>query len=347
MPVRNGARWLHEAAASSLNQNYSDFELLIVDDGSSDNTPKIAAEFQRMDSRVRVIQQDQLGLVAALNRGLSEAKGSFIARLDADDVAFPNRLERQVAYFDSHPSLVLLGSWAQKIDEAGGPIGMLRPESESEKLKTQLLKKNPFIHSSVVFSADAARQCGGYRKVFEAAEDFDLWLQLSERGDIAIVPEVLIKYRVHQQSVSANLAIRQLFSSRLAIRSAMARRSGRADPLENLSSPPDWNEIENGSGIYADAKIFQLLQYSAGLKSPGLSVAEIRAACAAPLTHAERKIAQVALLNVIRGQEDLPLLVNAELLARMFCLHPTRALKLLWTNELRGRRTKWRGNKKS
>ena len=328
MPVRNGARWLTEAVESVLQQSYADFELLMIDDGSSDDTPRMAAGFEQGDSRVRVLRQNQLGLVAALNRGLSEARGSLIARLDADDVALPRRLERQVALFESRPRLTLLGSWAEKIDEAGEPLGTLRPESDPQKLKAELLKKNPVIHSSVMFLADAARQCGGYRKVFEAAEDFDLWLQMSERGDIAIASEVLIKYRVHRQSVSANLAVRQLFSSRLAIRSARARRAGRSDPAEQFSGPPDWNVVSDDSDTEADARVSRLLQYSAGYKSPGLPLDQIRAAFAGPLTHAERKFAQRALANLISSQTDLSISARAELLARLFYLHPARGLKL-------------------
>ena len=334
MPVRNGARWLHEAVESLLQQIYSDFELLIIDDGSSDGTPEMIADFQRKDPRVKVLRQNQLGLVAALNNGLSKAQGSLIARLDADDVALPHRLERQAAVFDSQPKLVLLGTWAEKIDEFGEPIGLLRPESDSEKLKQQLLKKNPFIHSSVVFLAEAARKCGGYRKVFEAAEDFDLWLRLSEHGDIAILPEVLIKYRIHQRSISANLAVRQLFSARLTIRSAMARRSGQSDVAEQFSKAPDWNEISKESEIYADAKVYRLLQNAVQLGKPSLSMAEIRAACAAPLNHAERKIAQAALLNVIGDRDEFSFLGRAELMARFLYLHPARGLKLLFSSSV-------------
>ena len=138
MPARNAARWLHQAIESILVQTLPAFELIIVDDGSSDDTPAILANFQRTDERIVVLQQDRLGLVAALNNGLSAARGPLIARLDADDVAFPRRLELQVARFERQADLVLLGTWAEKIESAGRPAGILAPESDALKLKKLL-----------------------------------------------------------------------------------------------------------------------------------------------------------------------------------------------------------------
>jgi glycosyltransferase involved in cell wall biosynthesis len=180
MPVRNGARWLDEAIDSIARQTLSDLELLIVDDGSTDETPQILDDWSHRDSRIRVLRQTDCGLAAALNYGLAEARGRYLARLDADDCAMPARLERQVGVLQQNPSIGLLGSWAERIDEYGRPQAQLKPETQPDKLADIIGRANPFVHSSVMLRPEIARDLGGYRAAFEAAEDYDLWLRMSE-----------------------------------------------------------------------------------------------------------------------------------------------------------------------
>ena len=331
MPARNAARWLHQAIESILGQTFPAFELIIVDDGSSDDTPAIFARFQRIDERVRVLQQDRLGLVAALNSGLSAARGPLIARLDADDIAFARRLELQVSRFERRADLVLLGTWAEKIDAAGRPVGILAPESDALKLKTLLASGNPFVHSSVMFDAAVARNCGGYRAALEAAEDFDLWLRLSERGAVEVLPEVLTKYRIHQDGVTTTKVVRQLFSTRLAVRSAEMRRSGRSDPAETWSHPPEWHSLLNEEAFSDAAMVSRLLQHADrnGDDTP-IKLSEVRSALRVPLTHRERKIAQHALLNLVNRPGQVSPITRVELMTRCLFLHPPRALRLLF-----------------
>ena len=146
MPVRNGARWLGEAVESVVVQTMPDWELIAVDDGSTDDTPRILGDWERRDRRIRVIRQDALGLVAALNRGLADARAPLLARLDADDRARPQRLERQLRHLDAHPGIGLLGSWAQKIDERGTQRGQIKSATEPEQLSRALMQGNPFVH---------------------------------------------------------------------------------------------------------------------------------------------------------------------------------------------------------
>jgi glycosyltransferase involved in cell wall biosynthesis len=330
MPARNAARWLQQAIESLLVQTFSAFELIIVDDGSCDGTPGILANFQRLDGRIRVLRQDQLGLVAALNAGLSAARGTLIARLDADDIAFAHRLELQVSRFERQAGLALLGTWAEKIDEAGRPGGIIAPESDALKLKTLLASGNPFIHSSVMFDAAVARACGGYRAALEAAEDFDLWLRLSERGAVEILPKVLIKYRVHPEGVSTAKAVRQLFSTRLAIRSAEMRRSGQSDPAERWSCAPEWDSLLHEEAFSEAARLSRLLQHADRGQEASIGLSEIRSALRVRLNHRERKIAQYALLNLVNRPEQVSPFTRAELVTRWFFLHPARALRLLF-----------------
>ena len=241
LPVRDGERWLREAVDSVLAQTLSDLELLVIDDGSADATPTILDEIRARDPRVIVVRQNREGLVAALNRGLAQARAPLIARLDADDIALPGRLARQCDELRAHPELMLLGGWAEIIDEHGASRGrQMRPNPQ--RLRETLAKKSPFIHPTVMFRTDAARRVGGYRAAFEAGEDYDFWLRLADIGEIAILPELLIRYREHGGSVTRTRELRQIYSARLAKLASAARRAGRPDPSAALTTPPDWHD---------------------------------------------------------------------------------------------------------
>lgn len=331
MPVRNGAQWLPPAIDSVIAQTLPDFELLIVDDGSADRTPEILAGYAARDVRVRPIRQEALGLVAALNRGLAEARAGLIARLDADDLALSGRLARQLAAMDANPRLSLLGSWADIIDGEGRVTGRLTPPPEAGQLRDTLARTNPFIHSSVMLRTDAVRRLGGYRAAFEAAEDYDLWLRLSEHGDIAIAPEILVRYREHGGNVTVRKAARQMFSSRLAIRAAVARASIGIDPADKLTAPPDWR-TDVGNSFYAtDARVFRFLELADPevAQTAKLSPDDLDAAIGADLNHRERKLAQTAIVNLLRRSNRPAAWPAPRLLWTLFRLHSPRALALL------------------
>jgi len=331
MPVRDGAQWLALAIDSVLAQTFADFELLVIDDGSSDRSPEIAADHAVRDARVRLVRQDALGLVAALNRGLREAQGDLIARLDADDLARPERLARQVAAMDANPRLNLIGSWAEKIDAEGKPAGALTPPSDRQELRDTLARTNPFVHSSVMLRTEAARRAGGYRAAFEAAEDYDLWLRLSEHGDIAIIPEPLVLYREHGGNVTVRKAARQMFSARLASRAAASRLSIGVDPADSLAAPPDWRTDVGSSFFATDARIFRFLELADPdvAKVAKLSADDLDVATAVDLNHRERKLAQIAIVHLLR-RKDRPAAWSApKLIWTLFALHPLRAMTLL------------------
>jgi glycosyltransferase involved in cell wall biosynthesis len=339
MAVRDGQQWLQHAVDSILTQTFSNFELLIIDDGSSDKTPNILADYRARDRRVIVIPQAREGLVRALNRGLARARAPFVARLDADDVALPQRLQHQLSYFEERPKTNLLGTWAQVIDGFGRPKRLLRPAVDGRILLQTLARTNPFIHSSVMFRTVIARKLGGYHLPFEAAEDYDLWLRFSEIGDIAILPEVLIQYRRHISSVTARRAVTQVFSVRLAKQASEARRQARDDPSSMLAAPPDWR-IMDERAFYADtARLCRTLELAdsavaqdAASSSIDLDIVSRRIP---NLTGAERKLAQMALINLISSRTRVPNHTTHSLLALLFRLHPTRALNLLWQSKRR------------
>jgi glycosyltransferase involved in cell wall biosynthesis len=345
MPVRNGARWLGEAVESVLAQTLSDLELVAVDDGSTDATPEILASYAARDSRIRLLHQRGEGLVAALNSGLAAARAPLVARLDSDDIALPHRLERQVLHLDTHRDIGLLGSWADRIDDSGRIAGRLEPAAGSTALRQVLIKSNPFIHSSVVFRSALARGLGGYRAVFEAAEDYDLWLRISEAAEIANLAEPLIRYRVHGTNVTSRKIIRQQFSVRLAKSASRLRRESGKDPADALGEPPDWWAPEVETTFYAeDALIYRFLD----LADP--AIAERAELCAVEptafaarlnrLTHGERRLGQLAILNLLRRADRGPHLSTAALAGLLFRLHPARAFQFTFSTLTRAGRSR-------
>jgi glycosyltransferase involved in cell wall biosynthesis len=328
MPVHNGANWLPEAVASVRAQDFGDFEFLIVDDGSDDGTAATLSAFASNDRRIRLLHQAPQGIVAALNHAIAAARAPYLARLDADDRARPDRLGKQLAFLQAHPKVGLLGTFADTIDAAGNVIGRLAPPTDGARLAHVLGRTNPFIHSSVMMRTALVRRIGGYRAAFKAAEDYDLWLRLAEAGGIANIAECLTQYRRHDSNLSRRDAIRQSFSVRLAQRSAAGRRSRAGDPANALAAPPDWwAEAAETSFFADDVGLYRLLDADQ-LRGPQYLWA-VRDRLFM-LNHVERGLAQKRLTAML--QEIGPPIGARHLWILMLIavLHPTRALRFLW-----------------
>jgi glycosyltransferase involved in cell wall biosynthesis len=326
MPVRNGARWLREAVDSVRDQEFRDFELVVVDDGSDEETACLLARCARDDERISVLRQSPQGIVAALNRGIAAARAPYLARLDADDVARADRLAAQLAFLQRHDGVGLLGSAAQVIDVAGAVIGRIAPPTDPGKLARHLHRGNPFVHSSVMMRAELVRRLGGYRTAFGAAEDYDLWLRMAENSGIANLPERLVALRRHDASVSRRNAIRQSFSVRLAQRSAAGRSNGSVDPAAVLAGPPDWWAAEAEAMFFApDIGFYRFLDSERSVARRHVSAVQRRLF---DLNHVERKLAQVRLQEILHepGSWFEPL----HIVALIALLHPARALTIAW-----------------
>ncbi len=194
MPVHNGARFLRPAIDSVLAQTFRDFELLVVDDDSSDESVAIARHYS--DARVRSLSgHGRHGLSGTLNIGLNAATGQYLARLDHDDVAHPDRIARQVAFLDRRPDVALVGSLARLVDEDTRDIGTVKRPLSAVGIRWYSLVENPLIHSSVMFRLDVARGLGGYDASLAYAEDFDLWSRILERHAVENLDEHLVSYR--------------------------------------------------------------------------------------------------------------------------------------------------------
>lgn len=233
MPVYNGARFLESAVRSVLGQTFVDFELVAVDDGSTDETPRLLAELAAGDGRIRVFRQENTGIVGALNNGLARCRGEYIARMDGDDLCLPERFAEQVAHLDRHPGCVLVGGLAQSIDESGAPRGIV---SGGPHRLTRLDIFPPriavSIHPLVMIRRAALEAIGGYRADFPHAEDYDLYIRLSTQGRIDNPDRVMLKYRTHGGSVSTrNLEAQELAAARSEL-SAMLNREINGDLLE-------------------------------------------------------------------------------------------------------------------
>jgi glycosyltransferase involved in cell wall biosynthesis len=235
LPVRDGARYLRAAVESVLGQSLVDLELIVVDDGSSDKTPGVLAGFG--DRRLCILRQDRLGLVTALNRGLDAATAAYVARMDADDVSLPERLERQVAFLDAHPRVALVVPGVELIDEEGRRVGTIMLPAADADLRRRLLLRNPITHGSVVLRRSAVEAAGGYRAAHGANEDYDLWRRLARGWELAAIPELLYRYRVHPGAVTKTdperVARREALRDELWREPSLLREAARErDPVE-------------------------------------------------------------------------------------------------------------------
>jgi len=194
MPVYNGERYLNEAVDSILGQTFTDFEFLIIDDASTDKTPEILRSYD--DPRIRVVtNEENLGLSKSLNKGLALARGEFIARMDADDVSYPYRLQVQHEFMTQHPGAGVIGSWAEYIDRKGEIVHRYRAPIFPEENYFYLHFQNCIVHSSVMFRKDVVISNNGYDESIDKAQDFELWNRLSKIVDIHQIPEFLVQWR--------------------------------------------------------------------------------------------------------------------------------------------------------
>jgi glycosyltransferase involved in cell wall biosynthesis len=214
MPVRNAERFVTQAVQSILHQTLKEFELIIIDDGSTDNTPQLLEQIH--SKHIRVYTQKKSGISDALNQGLSLANGKYIARMDADDVSLPGRLQKQVEVMESQPEIGLVGSVVVVIDDAGKTWGIQPLESTDVGIRWTSLLKSPFVHPTVMVRKACLDNHGLKYGSLPYAEDYGLWIQLLRYTKGINIGEPLVLYRVHRSNVSI-LHRRVQFQSHYAI----------------------------------------------------------------------------------------------------------------------------------
>jgi len=232
MSVFNEQRFVGQAIESVLRQSYGDFEFIIINDGSTDRSEEVIRTFD--DRRIRYIRnEERLGLSRSLNRGIAEAHGELVARLDADDAALPHRLNVQVAFLRRHPGYAMVGSQAIVLSEEGNELCLCPVPATEEEIREQMPSRCCFLHSTVMFRRDAVIEVGNYRPLFQFAQDYDLWLRLGERYPLANIAEPLIYRRLKTLSPSvARLHVQKRYADWARQFAAQRKERGRDDLME-------------------------------------------------------------------------------------------------------------------
>jgi hypothetical protein len=272
LPVRNGERYIAEAITSIVEQTFRNFEVVVVDDGSCDCTLQILAEWAVRDPRIRLLARPRSGLVAALEAGRAAAQGFYLARMDADDIADPERLRRQVEYLDRHPEVVAIGGQIELIDAKGRSLGRRVFPVTPADCRTYLKRGAPFCHPAVMMRPDAVALVGGYRASFEPAEDIDLWLRLAKVGELANLDVNVLRYRVHAASMTRTYAVSQAVATALALVTARFPPDASAGSSTNGVGQSTWANIEarlpEATRCYAREAYLRALSLNGGIVNP-------------------------------------------------------------------------------
>jgi glycosyltransferase involved in cell wall biosynthesis len=229
MPVYNAEQYVGEAVRSISRQTFRDFELIVIDDGSTDRSPEILQSLANQDSRIAIHRQPNSGVGPSLNFGCSLARGAYVARMDADDISLPRRFEKQVAFLDAHSDVGVLGTWIQDVGQNGeaGPIWPL--PTTAATIQWFLMFGNCLAHPTVMMRTDVIKRLQ-YNPAAAHVEDYDLWIRASRVTNLANIPEVLLKYRVLTHSTS---------SRHLSVQQQQALKLQRAARAELLSADID------------------------------------------------------------------------------------------------------------
>jgi glycosyltransferase involved in cell wall biosynthesis len=226
MPAYNAGRYVEEAIRSVLEQSFADFELVVVDDGSADDTRAIVDRLAAQDPRIRLFSRPNTGLVGVRNDTLAAARGEFLAFLDADDIALPGRFERQLAFLRGHPEYAMVASRVVVIDPEGEPLRVMGQALDHEDLLRGLLgAEGQLVYNSSVMARRAlAERAGGYRPGTDPSEDLDLFLRIAELGRMTCQAEPMTLYREHLRKVGHTRVVRQGEVTRAILLEANRRR---------------------------------------------------------------------------------------------------------------------------
>jgi len=220
LPVYNGQKYLASSIQSVLNQSFKDWEILVINDGSTDESLSIIERFSSIDPRIKIINfEKNVGLVSVLNEGVKQSSGIFLARIDSDDEWIDSdKLKKQVEFLDNHPEYALVGTGATVIDEDGGVIGRINFAEDDKKIRKNILIKNQFIHSSVLVKKEAVEKCYSYQQNEKYVEDYGLWLRVGQVGKFKNLSFVGINYRINLRGETATKNRQQVSNSfKLAI----------------------------------------------------------------------------------------------------------------------------------
>lgn len=245
MAVRNVERFLAESIESILGQSLREIEFIIVDFGSADATKEIVSSYAAKDARVRFHSVPDCVLPEARNASCSVARGEYLAIMDADDIALADRLASQVGFMEQHPEVGVVGGGVELVNASGASLLTWYHPADDQDVQPSLLKGSPLWHAAPLIRNDvwhptalirrsAFLAAGGYRKAFVVSEDYDLWLRIAERHEIANLGQVVLKYRIHPHQVSLQQRRQKCLCKLAAQASAISRRNGLGDPVAGI-----------------------------------------------------------------------------------------------------------------
>jgi len=217
MSVHNTQKFLYESVQSILEQSLEDFEFIIINDASTDNSRKVVNEF--LDKRIKIFDnKERIGLTRSLNIAIQHSKSSYIARMDGDDIAHPDRLKKQVSYLKNHSRIGIVGANFSEIDENGKILGEVYFPESDEQIRRKIFRLNPFFHSSVMIPSEVLRSVGLYNAEFHYAQDYELWFRILGKYKGANLRELLMKRRKHKKALTQKkLQLQSYFAYRACI----------------------------------------------------------------------------------------------------------------------------------
>lgn len=252
MPLYRSQEFLKESIDSIIRQSFNDFEFLIIVDNASEATVSILDEYVKADSRIKVYYNDDMGLINSLNMGFKAAKGKYIVRMDSDDICLPTRLEKQFLYMEEHPEIGILGTSYEIIDGNGNTTNIYHPINNPKLIKWRLIYDNCLTHSSVIIRSNILGKTGYYRSNAKYAEDYDLWARASHITNISNYRDVLIKYRIHDESVSTTRFEDQ---HKTVLKIIYANISGLLDYDITMENVADLRKVVTGKRLNDSGKI--------------------------------------------------------------------------------------------
>lgn len=258
LPAYNAEAYLEPAVQSVIQQSFEDFELIIIDDGSKDRTPKILEAID--DHRVRVIRHEcNVGLIAGLNEGIKAARGKYIARMDADDICEQSRFHRQIDFLEAHPEIGVLGTAISVIDEQGLPRGTFVMPVTPTDVQWAIPILCPLAHPSVMMRTDLVRRVGGYSAAAVHAEDYDLWYRLSSLTQLANLSDPLLRLRKHSASVTSVMRRSHLDAAAAVSKAAVDSRLNDDVPVPVIRCMRSWGKADSECAMQAVSVLLRLL----------------------------------------------------------------------------------------
>ncbi len=259
MPAFNAAAYVKAAIESVLDQTLRDFELIVIDDGSTDRTGELLGNFD--DSRIQVIRHElNAGLIAGLNEGIEASRGRYIARMDADDICEPTRFQRQIDCLEKNPEIGVLGTAIRVIDELGRPGAAFVMPATPTDVEWAMPMLCPLAHPSVMMRTELVRRAGGYSPAALHAEDYDLWCRLSRLTQVANLREPLMRVRKHAASVTSTLRHTHVDAAAMVAKAEVDRRLNQDVPVHAIRCMRSWGQTDSGYAMEAVSILRSLLE---------------------------------------------------------------------------------------